>query len=231
MKRILTSALAILLLAGAAQAQEKKEDAKAGKHKGHEAMKGLNLTADQKAKMKALHEQQKAELEALRNQSLTAAQRKEKMQQLHEAQKAKMDAILTNEQRAQLAKSQADRQAHARTGQWNRDGVARDTIGRRHADAAREAGNRRAGQDGARLAKELNLTADQQAKVKAIQQDFKGRLEAVRNDESLSKEQKQAKAAELFKAQQEQMKAVLTAEQQEKMKTLRASRGTKRNAK
>ena len=74
---------------------------------------------------------------------------------------------------------------------------------------------------GADFQKELNLTQDQKDKMAKIRTDFKSQFETLRNDNSLSKEDKKTKMHELMKAQQEQMKTVLTKEQLEKMQSLR----------
>ncbi|MDB5196379.1 MAG: hypothetical protein JWP88_750 [Flaviaesturariibacter sp.] len=236
MKRLFTSALALLLIAGAAQAQTTEKTAQ--KHAKHQKGGGkefaqLNLSADQKAQMKSLHEKQKAEAEALKaNKSLSADQQKEQRKALHEKYKSQMDAILTAEQKAQMAKVKAEHKAIANTGDWKKtDGNRRDTIGRRAGDKAKGDFIRKGGAGRGDMMKELNLTADQQQKVKSIQADFRTQLETVRKNESLSQEQKKAKFQELMKAQQEQMKTVLTKEQIEKMKSLRKERPAKGNVK
>ena len=77
MKRILIATLAIVLFAGAAQAQTKdtaRHHQKHLQHKGggHDMMaKQLNLTADQQAKLKSIREQEHKEMKALKNSSST----------------------------------------------------------------------------------------------------------------------------------------------------------------
>jgi protein CpxP len=66
------------------------------------------------------------------------------------------------------------------------------------------------------LTKQLNLTSDQQAQVKAIQQDTGQQMRAVRNDSSLSEDQKRSKMMDLRKTSQEKIRAVLTDEQKTK---------------
>ncbi len=46
-------------------------------------------------------------------------------------------------------------------------------------------------------------------------------MQALRNDASLTQDQKKEKVKDLMKQQQEEMKTVLTKEQQEKMKSMR----------
>jgi Spy/CpxP family protein refolding chaperone len=82
-----------------------------------------------------------------------------------------------------------------------------------------------------RAAKELDLTADQQAKWKEIGQQERAALEPLRADTSLSKDDKRAKAMEINKGFADQRRALLTPEQQVKFDDLRAKmreRGGKR---
>lgn len=76
-----------------------------------------------------------------------------------------------------------------------------------------------------KMAKELDLTADQQAKIEAIhKQTFEAR-KAVQDDTTLSDEQKKEKMMALRKSTEEQVHALLTPAQQAKAKALREKRG------
>ena len=69
----------------------------------HGAMKGLNLTDDQKAEMKKIHESTKAELDAVKkDESLTADQKEAKIHQLRRSGRMRMVKLLTPEQREQM---------------------------------------------------------------------------------------------------------------------------------
>lgn len=63
---------------------------------------------------------------------------------------------------------------------------------------------------------QLGLTDDQTAKVKIIQDEGRGKMEAIRNDSSLSDEDKRTKSAALMQDESKRVRAVLTAEQQPK---------------
>lgn len=65
--------------------------------------------------------------------------------------------------------------------------------------------------------KDLNLTKEQQGKVKAIQNKQREEMETLRNG-SLSREEQRSKMMELRKNYNEQIEAVLNAEQKEKYK-------------
>lgn len=232
MKKILTSALILALSIGAAQAQQSTT----GKGKGHQKEhrdhrmdhKGqghekLNLTADQKVKMQALKEEHKKEAQALKAQenTLTVAQMKEQRKALHEKHKTQMQALLTKEQKEQIAQMKAEHKASA---QARKGGKARfDSTARGPRDGFR--GQKGSGmQRGADFAQELNLTAEQKAKMQQIRTDFRSKMEAVRNDNSLTQEQRRTRFQELTRAQQEQIKSILTKEQIEKMQSLRKER-------
>jgi Spy/CpxP family protein refolding chaperone len=76
---------------------------------------------------------------------------------------------------------------------------------------------------------ELDLTAAQRAKVANIRTSFKPKFEALRNDTSLTEEQKRAKRKELMKQQQQQMKAVLTTEQVKKLEASKQQHSRKKS--
>jgi len=73
-----------------------------------------------------------------------------------------------------------------------------------------------------RAAKDLNLTADQQAKWKAIGEEEHTALKALRDDTSVAKEDKRAKMGEINKTYGDQRRAVLTPDQQTKFDEMRA---------
>ena len=71
-------------------------------------------------------------------------------------------------------------------------------------------------------AKELGLTADQEAKWKAIGEQERTALKALRDDTSVAKEDKRAKMQELNKGFADQRRAVLTPDQATKFDEMRA---------
>ncbi len=79
--------------------------------------------------------------------------------------------------------------------------------------------------DPAKMAKELNLTADQQTQIEAIHKQNRESLKAIRNDSTLTDDQKKDKARELRKTGMDQERAILTPEQQAKAKTLQGKHG------
>jgi protein CpxP len=77
---------------------------------------------------------------------------------------------------------------------------------------------------GQRFAEALNLTPDQKEAIKSIRENEKQQAQAIKNDTSLTPEQKKAKFKELRKSSHEQMMAKLTPEQQQKFKEMRKER-------
>ncbi len=93
------------------------------------------------------------------------------------------------------------------------------------ADGDKPKHERRGGGPGAmmeRAAKELGLTDDQQAKWKAIGEQEKTALDALKNDTSVAKGDKRAKMMEINKTYADQRRAVLTPDQQTKFDEMRA---------
>jgi len=72
------------------------------------------------------------------------------------------------------------------------------------------------------LSKELNLTEDQKAKLKPILEDEGKQMHGVREDTSLTQEQKHEKMKQLHETTDSQINGILTPEQQRKFADLKA---------
>ena len=70
--------------------------------------------------------------------------------------------------------------------------------------------------------KDLNLSADQKAKIKSIREQTKQQMQAVKADNSLTAEQKKAKMKEIRENSFSQINSQLTPEQQQKFAQMRA---------
>lgn len=88
-------------------------------------------------------------------------------------------------------------------------------------DNAAQTQSDKRGERGEKFAKELNLTPQQQADLKSIRENMKQQAQAIKNDSSLTADQKKAKFKELRKSSHEQMMAKLTPDQQAKFKEMR----------
>ena len=69
----------------------------------------------------------------------------------------------------------------------------------------------------------LGLTADQKTQIKQIRQDEKQQIQAVKADNSLSKDQKKAKIQDIRQNGTSKINALLTPEQQQKFAQRRAN--------
>ena len=74
---------------------------------------------------------------------------------------------------------------------------------------------------GQKFAEALNLTPDQQTAIQSIHENFRQQAQTIKNDSSLTPDQKKAKFKELRKSTHEQMMAKLTPDQQQKLKEMR----------
>ena len=66
------------------------------------------------------------------------------------------------------------------------------------------------------MTKELNLSSDQQAKIKTILDDQQKQAETLRSDTSLSQQDRMTKMRDIHKSTVDQVKAVLNSDQQAK---------------
>jgi protein CpxP len=76
----------------------------------------------------------------------------------------------------------------------------------------------------AELTKQLNLTSDQQPKVLAALQSQRSQMESLRQDTSLSQQDRHAKMMEIHKATDAQIRGLLDSDQQKKWDEMQARR-------
>lgn len=209
MKRILSLVSMIALGTGLAFAQPPAGGRmQHGQMHGKQMMAGkmakdLNLSEDQKAQLKKVHQEYGAKIKAIKdNDQLTQGEARKQMESLHQAQKAAADKVFTEEQKAKMKDMQERRR------------------GRMKEEAAANV---------ARMQVRLGLSEAQVAKVKEQQASMQSKMQALRNNKDLSKEQKKAQVESLMKAHKANMASILTPEQQQKMQE--GHRGRKGQAK
>ena len=233
MKRIVTTAFIIALSLGAAQAQTKEGAAKKehGQHqKGHRGgmgMEKLNLSADQKTRIQAINEAYRKQLTELKGQTnITVAEAKSRREALQTKHRADLQAVLTAEQRAQVETMRKEGQAKGKKAEFKRgEGFKKDSTG--FGKRGDHQGMRQ-GRDGMqKMQQELNLSADQQAQMAKLREEFKTKSQGIRNNTSLSQEQKKEQFKSLAQEHRSQVKSILTKEQQEKMEAAKAKRAAK----
>lgn len=81
----------------------------------------------------------------------------------------------------------------------------------------------------ARMTKQLHLTEDQQAKIKPILEDQHKQMMALRQDTSMSREDRFAKFREIRKQTFEKMNPILTPDQQKQLKEMQQMRRERRS--
>jgi len=110
---VATLAIPVSLAKPQATPAAQGEHKEMGKHeKLQAAVESLNLTDDQKAKVKDIFADAKTKRQAvLADTSLSEDQKKAKMKELHEATMAKMNEVLTPEQQAELKAKMAAEKA------------------------------------------------------------------------------------------------------------------------
>ncbi|RYF85610.1 MAG: hypothetical protein EON98_06120 [Chitinophagaceae bacterium] len=210
MKRILTTALAIVLFVGASQAQDKPRHERGGNKFATE----LNLTADQQAKLKTIREAQKKEMEALKqNDQVSQEQRKA----IHEKYKTQFESVLTPAQKEEMNKKKEE---------WKAKGKDGKSFGKRGGE---NGGRGQFGQQAAFFKKDLNLSADQETRLKSIFQEFQTKSKDLRTNNSLSQEQKKEQMKLLAKQYMDQGKSVLNADQLKKLDEMKGKHKGRRN--
>jgi len=108
---VIILALALTMLAGTAAWSQGRAHGRRG---GRNEFAGLNLTADQKAQVRTIHEQQRTKMQELAKQPMTRAEFRTQAAAIHKAGHDQVvNNTLTSDQRAQLA-ARHTRQAQRR---------------------------------------------------------------------------------------------------------------------
>lgn len=108
MKKLILSLAVISALTFSASAQENRstEKSEMKDHKRGDEMKDLNLTTEQKTKLKASRADFKTKMDAIdANTSLSEEQKRTQKEALKKEQRAAMQTILTPEQKAKMAEA------------------------------------------------------------------------------------------------------------------------------
>lgn len=174
---------------------EKDREQKEFKHdrfKGGENFDKLNLTDAQKAQIKTINESFRQQMKDLHKQgNITVDEQKQKREALVKEHREKIAAILTPEQKQQAETFRKD----FKGGRDKREGRFED------------------------MTKDLNLTPEQSAKMASINSTFKTNLQNLRQNTSLSQDQKREQMKSLMKQHRSDMETLLTNDQKEQMKS------------
>lgn len=204
MKKLFFSILALATITISANAQEKKEGRhskegmKHGRHMHGPEMKNLNLTDAQKQQLKSDNEEFKNKMKALKgNDNMTVKDFKAQREALMQERKTKFQSLLTSDQKAQIEKQKTEMKSK------------RQEMGAKRMD---------------RMKTDLALTNDQVTKFNALHENTRSQMESIRNNQSLSKEQKKEQLMNLRKTNDATVKNLLTAEQLKKREESRSKR-------
>jgi hypothetical protein len=153
----------------------------------------LNLTEDQKTKIRPIVEQAAPQLKAIHDEAMAKAKA------VVESAAGQVKPILTPPQQQQLD-------------QLRQHFAPPPEAGKPGAQAFNPAG---------RLTTELGLNPEQEAKVKAVFEESRPQMKAILEDTTLSRENKTAKLRALHDTIAEKIKPLLTPEQQQKADQLK----------
>ncbi|TDH25531.1 hypothetical protein EXU57_12545 [Segetibacter sp. 3557_3] len=211
MKKVFLSLMAMTVMGFSAMAQTdkglaKKEKTELKGHRGkHQEMAGkfkeLNLTAAQQQEMKSLNEDYKKKmLELKNNDAITVKEQRERREALAKEHRANVEKLLTAEQKAKLTEAKPHKGGKAHKVKGGRKDLA---------------------------GSELNLSADQQVKMKTLNESMRTRARSIQQDQALTKEQKKTQLQTLRSQHKQEVSGILTSEQKEKMESLKDDRKAK----
>ncbi len=206
MKKILITLLTITTLSGAALAQEKGFMKGHQHHKHQHGMmaKQLNFSDDQKKQAKAFHEDFRKKMEELnKNENITVKEMRDRKAALLKEQKTKMDGLLTPEQKNKLVQLKAQQKVKAEE---------------RYAKHLEK------------MKTDLALSDAQVAQMKTQREDIHSKMKTIRENESLSRVQKQEQMMVLKTEAKEQRKKIFTADQLKKMEEMKKKHMDKNSA-
>lgn len=181
-------------------AQRKVDPMERAAKQAEHMKKELGLDEVQYKAVKAINEEHAGKLRTMFGDSTLSKEAKhQQMRTLRNEKEAALKKVLTEEQNTKRVANQTDH--HRRSG-------------------ARMAKHR--GDYADRIQKELSLSDEQSAKLKAINQEFGQKFRALRNDSTLSMEGNKTGMKQLRDEYQKKMKSVLTEEQFEKWEKLKS---------
>ncbi|MBX2921726.1 MAG: hypothetical protein KF746_06015 [Chitinophagaceae bacterium] len=205
MKKMSLSILAIAITFTGIYAQEKTDSsfkqrkAHAMDHHPGKMRKGphadyskLNLSKEQQDALVKINQDYRNSMTELRKKEATTTVKdyKEQMQALNKKRHEQVQNIFTPEQKDQLAKMRAERKSKFDSSAKNRH---------------------------QKMKADLGLSNDQSAKMKTLREATGKKVKAIKEDASLTDQEKKQQVMAAFKQQHEDMKSILTPEQMKKL--------------
>jgi len=204
----------------------------------------LNLTSDQKDKLRPMLNQEQKEMMDLRQDpNLTEDQKRAKEREIHQKYKSQVEGVLTPEQRTKF-REQRQEAVNKRNAQKSRssttgpsssstppmavgnagDQNSNSTVSQDSRDQPRQATDRME-----HVSNQLNLTPDQKDKLRPMLNQEQKDMMDLRQDPNLTEDQKRAKEKEIHQKYKSQVEGVLTPEQRTKYRQERQKAVNKRN--
>jgi len=166
----------------------------------------LALDDVQHKAVKAINEEYAdKQIQVRRDSALSKESRHNKVRTLHQEKNAALKKVLTEEQHKKLVASRA---AHANK--------HKARMARHHSDRAQ------------RMQKNLSLSDEQTAKIKAIDKEFANKFRLLRSDSTLAKEDSHAWARQLREEYQSKTKSILSEDQLKKWESQKAEHKRKK---
>lgn len=204
MNKKILGALVLVFAAFSLNAQEGARKMHRGQHKAHAIHEKMNLSDEQKAKMKTLNEEFRKKVSDLKkNEDITVKEWKSRMETLRKQHQDNMKALLTTEQKNTIEKMKAERKA--KTAIDNKARMEKMKI-------------------------DLGLNESQVARLEKQRSEYSAKIKALHENKALSQEQKREQMQSLMKQRKEEMKSILTEEQMKKMEEKRKHPGMRRKA-
>jgi Spy/CpxP family protein refolding chaperone len=217
MKKYLIALSAFTIMAVAASAQSTDNSTKASpdqqnnkmhphrqeygmnRHRGKfSMMRDINLTDAQKQQAKALSEEYNIKVKNLeKDENITLKDYRAKKASLEQERKSKFQALLTPEQKDKIAQAKKARSEKMKM-------IAQKRLDKMKTD--------------------LNLTDDQVAKLQEQRKSSMEQMKAIRENSSLSEDQKREQLIDLHKSMHDSMNSILTADQIKKRDEIRNNR-------
>lgn len=168
----------------------------------------LELSEEQRTQIKPILDKELIQIEALRgNDTLNRDQRRAKLQQLNKETSEKIRPLLTPEQQR--------RQDEAK------QKISTNRSKQRSTRPGPNPGENDPESRLLRLTKDLSLTPEQQVRIKPLLKEEFTELEAMRGNDSYTRDQRRVKLLELNKTTSEKIKTVITPEQQKAYDAIR----------
>ncbi|MBS1495670.1 MAG: hypothetical protein JSU03_12720 [Bacteroidetes bacterium] len=208
MKKIAVLSFAFAAISFCASAQQVKESGSMAQHKHHhhshhlqkmKMLKSLNFSDAQKAQLKANRQEYKQKMHTLnQEENITVKEQRDRKAALRQEQKNKFQALLTSDQKTKLAEEKTQLQAQRK---------------------ARSAKKLEA------LKTKISLTDEQVSKIQAQQEATHLQIQALKQNQSLSREEKMAKLKSILKDSKAERKSIYTPDQLKKLEDLKKERG------